>query len=499
STCSDEGCGLLSSGETACYDHGTCVQDDSGSSYCYCSPGWDVATACNTVNGDCGDSADSFCSGNSGECVSIDYLTGESMCECKEGWDGDLCTDDICVCDPDHGLACNTNSTTGERVCLCLEGWSGPSCSVPSCSCGDTGSCVLQSSGALVCECILGWGGSECSVDTCGSQCITLGDGKRVNISMQNQQMSFHNSSSSSGSLFPLINHAKSNGIVSSSHLLKGSLILIPNSTDKLASSEDMTLCDGFHTFSREILEDDIEHYLVICIDSECHEVQTETFTGEVTEYISSSQNAYEDIVPVPVLTSVFSTNTSYITHSVSASSSSSSSSSSASPFSSFSLISNSLYDEIVSSSLCFDSLDSLPFRCTSEVNGSLLMLDGAVYACIGILWRPIQGSSNGVDGTLTDIGDDASYDRLYQVFSSDLFDEAVIKGRGMDGFGFTSEISENDVHSKYYESVHSSTIILPLLKANSRSFSGCSIFFDTISDDIIVCCDEECSKIVFS
>ncbi|GKT20073.1 hypothetical protein ADUPG1_011638, partial [Aduncisulcus paluster] len=77
STCSDEGCGLLSSGETACYDHGTCVQDDSGSSYCYCSPGWDVATACNTVNGDCGDSADSFCSGNSGECVSIDYLTGE--------------------------------------------------------------------------------------------------------------------------------------------------------------------------------------------------------------------------------------------------------------------------------------------------------------------------------------------------------------------------------------------------------------------------------------
>ncbi|MCK9459148.1 MAG: hypothetical protein M0R80_05875 [Proteobacteria bacterium] len=203
----------------SCAYNGDC-DDTGGIVVCTCDPGYDVATYCS----DCADGyhyvvatdtcvADTSCDVDTcnlnGDC---DDTTGEPICDCYDGWDGDFCNscapgfhsdagdcvlDEQCMpnsCSGDSHGSCDDSS--GEVVCTCIAaaGYTGTYCSQcladfhavgtdcvadENCaagSCSYHGACD-DTSGVIECTCSYGWDGDTCN--TCapgfhvdGASCV---------------------------------------------------------------------------------------------------------------------------------------------------------------------------------------------------------------------------------------------------------------------------------------------------------------------------------------
>jgi len=131
--------------------------------------------------GDGPDCLEDSCSGH-GAC---DNSSGEIVCDCDEGYAGDVCgdcadsyqdNDGDGLCAPDcasAGLACGANAhcedDSGEAACVCDAGYQDndgdgtctADCDTAGLDCGDHGVCD-DGAGTAACACDEGWGGDAC-------------------------------------------------------------------------------------------------------------------------------------------------------------------------------------------------------------------------------------------------------------------------------------------------------------------------------------------------
>ena len=103
---------------------------------------------------------------------------GSAKCQCKAGFYGEKCLDDLCAAARcEHGT-CSAKYLGGDlpvtsNACICDEGWSGPLCQFNPClgkTCGN-GKCVAISDTESECVCDAGFSGNECT-ESCDGKCI---------------------------------------------------------------------------------------------------------------------------------------------------------------------------------------------------------------------------------------------------------------------------------------------------------------------------------------
>uniref|UniRef100_A0A0K0EUC6 Neurogenic locus Notch protein n=1 Tax=Strongyloides venezuelensis TaxID=75913 RepID=A0A0K0EUC6_STRVS len=151
-----------------CFNGGTCVIDEGNLTFsCKCQDSF-FGTLCEKSN---------LCSLNCGEngtCKSDS--NNEEYCECKTGFEGSLCDQEINPCTNNK---CSENSTCmaegSQYVCNCNNGWYGEFCEldVDECEfepCKNNGTCI-NIEGAYKCECLNGFTGDVCEIEEKG-ECV---------------------------------------------------------------------------------------------------------------------------------------------------------------------------------------------------------------------------------------------------------------------------------------------------------------------------------------
>lgn len=94
---------------------------------------------------------------NGGECI------GYNVCQCAQGYDGDVCDDAVCT------QGCSNGQCVSPDVCVCSDGWSGDACDAAVCSQGCVnGACATPDE----CVCDAGWRGGNCTDAICTGPCV---------------------------------------------------------------------------------------------------------------------------------------------------------------------------------------------------------------------------------------------------------------------------------------------------------------------------------------
>jgi len=94
-----------------------------------------------------------------------------AKCECEEGYEGQLCENDINECQQNDNL-CNNGvceNLIGSYECICNDGWTGSHCDQDENEClieniCGTGNCT-NTEGSFTCDCVEGWRGQHCEID----------------------------------------------------------------------------------------------------------------------------------------------------------------------------------------------------------------------------------------------------------------------------------------------------------------------------------------------
>lgn len=101
--------------------------------------------------------------------------TKKWQCNCKEGWGGLLCNQDLNFCTnhkPCHNGGTCTNTGQGSYTCKCGPGYRGVDCEIKikDCTaspCLNNGTCTDDLDGnGYTCECRSGWIGKHCETQT---------------------------------------------------------------------------------------------------------------------------------------------------------------------------------------------------------------------------------------------------------------------------------------------------------------------------------------------
>merc|ERR1719445_1422478 len=81
---------------------------------------------------------------NGGKCLSISE-TASTLCDCPDGFFGDVCQNDVDECNSAAGNPCSHGScinTNGGYDCQCEPGWTGKNCQENSNLCEQKNPCI---------------------------------------------------------------------------------------------------------------------------------------------------------------------------------------------------------------------------------------------------------------------------------------------------------------------------------------------------------------------
>ncbi|KAG9339044.1 hypothetical protein JZ751_024239 [Albula glossodonta] len=157
-----EGVRYISS--NVCGPHGRCKSQAGGQFTCECKEGF-TGTYCHENINDC----ESNPCRNGGTCID---KVSVYQCICGDGWEGVHCETSESQCDE---ATCNNGGTCYDEgdtfKCMCSPGWEGATCNIArnsSClpnPCENGGTCVV-SGDSFTCVCKEGWEGSTCTQNT---------------------------------------------------------------------------------------------------------------------------------------------------------------------------------------------------------------------------------------------------------------------------------------------------------------------------------------------
>uniref|UniRef100_A0A0K8TC46 Wnt inhibitory factor 1 n=2 Tax=Lygus hesperus TaxID=30085 RepID=A0A0K8TC46_LYGHE len=108
------------------------------------------------------------------KCANGGYCNKDKICQCKEGYMGQYCTNALC-----YPQCVNNGTCTAPGTCTCPPGFHGHHCEGGICSqkCENGGKCVQKDT----CECPKGFYGLRCEFSKCIIPCLNGGKCKGIN------------------------------------------------------------------------------------------------------------------------------------------------------------------------------------------------------------------------------------------------------------------------------------------------------------------------------